>query len=173
MYGWRRAILKCINSIIITRIHTFFHVQVPAGSSAQEPGCFFHPRSIRMICVHGLSTEAKIGKILMLTGLVLGLAALLYLLLAGTLPFSTRFFPEHILRAGVMLIAVIKTVGLVCGVLALVMAGRGRFQLAGILAVIGSLLPPVDLILLLGGLFCLASREGRMETVPDASRKNT
>jgi hypothetical protein len=126
-----------------------------------------------MIRVHGLSTEAKIGKILILTGLVLGLAALLYLLFAGTLPFSTRFFPEHILRAGVMFIAVIKSAGLVCGVLALVMAGRERFQWAGILAVIGSLLPPLDLILLLGGLFCLASREGRMECPADLSRENT
>lgn len=172
MYGWRRAILKCINSIIITRIHTFLHVHAPAWSSAQGQGCFL-PRSIRMIRVHRLSTEAKIGKILMLAGLVLGLAALLYLLFAGTLPFSTRFFPEPILRAGVMLIAVMKSAGLICGVLALVMAEQERFQRAGILAVIGSLLPPLDLILLLGGLFCLASREGRMECPADLSRENT
>jgi hypothetical protein len=126
-----------------------------------------------MTGVHGLSTEAKIGKILMLAGIVLGLAALLYLLSAGTLPFSTRFFPEHILRAGVLVIAVAKAAGLVCGVLALVMAERERFQWAGILAVIGSLLPPLDLVLLLGGLFCLASREGRMENQSRLARENT
>ncbi len=126
-----------------------------------------------MIHLQGLSTEAKIGKILVLTGLVLGFAALLYLLLVGNLPFSTRFFPGHLLQAGVLLIAGIKSFGLVCGVLALIMAERQRFQWAGILAVIGSLLPPLDLIILIGGLFCLASREGRMETIPDVSGKNT
>jgi hypothetical protein len=49
---------------------------------------------------------------------------------------------------------------MVTGVVALYYANKKDFSRAGIFAVISCILPPLDLIMLIGGIFCLICREG-------------
>lgn len=118
-----------------------------------------------MFDLQGLSTEAKIGKILILVSLVLGILGLLGIVLG----FGYRaLFPMSFMRgiplfAGFLLIfsAVIKTLGLIVGYMALASTELKNYNRAGILAIISSLLPPLDLIMLIGGILCIISKEAK------------
>jgi hypothetical protein len=63
---------------------------------------------------------------------------------------------------------VLKLAGVVLGLLALHATGQNDFNRAGILAVIASVLPPLDLVMLIGGIFCLVSREANETRSPVA-----
>jgi hypothetical protein len=112
--------------------------------------------------MEGLSTEARIGELLLAIGIVLSFIALAYLILYGALPFSTRFFPIHLIAGGYLhAVALVKCAGILTAITGLFSARRRRFQKAGILAVIATLLPPIDIVVFLAGLLLLASPEGR------------
>ena len=111
--------------------------------------------------MEGLSTEAKIGEILLAIGVVLSFVALAYLILYGALPFSTRFFPAHLIAGNLLAVALVKCAGILTAITGLFSARRRRFQKAGILAVIATLLPPIDIVFFLAGLLLLISPEAR------------
>lgn len=118
-----------------------------------------------MLDVEGLSTEAKIGKILILVSLILGIVGILGLLVGfsfGAL-FPMRYMRGFPLFAGIFMIfvAVIKILGLIVGFIALSSTNTKNFNKAGMYAIISSLLPPLDLIMLIGGILCLISKEAK------------
>ncbi len=118
-----------------------------------------------MLDVEGLSTEAKIGKILILVSLILGIVGILGLLVGfsfGAL-FPMRYMRGFPLFAGIFMIfvAVIKILGLIVGFIALSSTNLKNFNKAGMYAIISSLLPPLDLIMLIGGILCLISKEAK------------
>lgn len=117
-----------------------------------------------MLNMEGLSAEAKIGKILVLVGVIIGILAIVLLGAIAVLTWTAGgvsglgialTMPRWIIVA----VLGLKTAGLIFGLLALVSAGRNDFSKAGIFAVISSILPPLDLVMLIGGIFCLISRE--------------
>lgn len=118
-----------------------------------------------MLDLHGLSAEAKIGKILILVSLILGLVGLLGIILG----FSFRaLYPFSFIRgiplfAGffLMLTTIVKIIGLLVGYMALASTNNKDFSKAGLYAIISSLLPPLDLIMLIGGIICLLSKEAK------------
>ena len=56
---------------------------------------------------------------------------------------------------------VVQIVGIVFNIFALLSAIRNLYRRAGVLAIIATILPPFNLISLLGGIFCLASKESK------------
>jgi len=57
--------------------------------------------------------------------------------------------------------AVIKILGLIVGYMSLASTELKNYNRAGILAIISSLLPPLDLIMLIGGILCIISKEAK------------
>jgi hypothetical protein len=118
-----------------------------------------------MLNIEGLSAEAKIGKILILVAVILSVLAVIFLSFLAVIVWTAgevhgfgimMALPKWIAIA----LLVLKTAGLAIGVISLYYAGKNDFSRAGIFAVISCILPPVDLIMLIGGIFCLISREG-------------
>ena len=117
-----------------------------------------------MLNIEGMSSEAKIGKILILVSVVLGILAVIIL---GAATILIR--PSGGLSGfGVMMvipfwilfsILALKIIGVTLGICALYYSGKNELTTAGILATISSVLPPLDLIMLIGGIFCLISKE--------------
>lgn len=118
-----------------------------------------------MLNMEGLSSEAKIGKILILVAIILGILIMLVLSAIG----AAIYYSGGIISALNMVLAIpllvivpvllVKLAGLVLGFLALHSTERGDYNRAGILAIIASVLPPLDLVMLVGGIFCLISKE--------------
>jgi hypothetical protein len=124
-----------------------------------------------MLNMEGLSAEAKIGKILVLVGVIISILAVIILsILAGIIWTAGDIYgfgvfmsiPRWIITA----LLGLKAAGLVAGILALYFAVRNDFSKAGIFGVISSILPPLDLIMLIGGIFCLISREANEVRIP-------
>ncbi|MCC7573569.1 MAG: hypothetical protein KO464_09345 [Candidatus Methanofastidiosum sp.] len=118
-----------------------------------------------MLDLEGLSTEAKIGKILILVSLILGIVGVFGMLVGfsfGAL-FPIRYMRGFPFLAGFFLVfaVVIKILGLVIGFMALSSANLKNFNKAGMYAIISSLLPPLDIIMLIGGILCLISKEAK------------
>lgn len=109
----------------------------------------------------GLSVEAKIGEIILAIGIVLSFIALFYLILYGNLPFSTRFFPAHFIGRFFPVLVLAKCAGIIIAIGSFIFAKRRSFQKAGLLAVVATLLPPIDLVFFLAGLIFLISPEAR------------
>jgi hypothetical protein len=96
-----------------------------------------------------MSSEAKIGKILILVSVVLGILAVIIL---GAATILIR--PSGGLSGfGVMMvipfwilfsILALKIIGVTLGIFALYYSGKNELTTAGILATISSVLPPVD-----------------------------
>ena len=59
------------------------------------------------------------------------------------------------------LIGLVEIVGLIAGIYAYKAAERNDYHNAGILAIVSSVLPPLQLIMLVGGILCLISREAK------------
>jgi len=58
-------------------------------------------------------------------------------------------------------IGLIEIAGLIAGIYAYKAAEQNDFHNAGILAIVASVLPPLQLITLVGGILCLVSREAK------------
>jgi hypothetical protein len=124
-----------------------------------------------MLNIEGMSSEAKIGKILILISVVLGILAVIIL---GAATVIIR--PSGGLNGlGIMMvipfwilvsILVLKIIGVTLGIIALYYSGKNQLSTAGILATISSVLPPIDLIMLIGGIFCLISKEANETPIP-------
>jgi hypothetical protein len=124
-----------------------------------------------MLNVEGISTEAKIGKILILVAIVLGLLVIIVLSVIAAIIYTAGSISGLGARMTIPLliiipILVLKVIGLIVGFFALFSTEKKDFNRAGILAIISSVLPPLDLIMLIGGIFCLVSREANQEKAP-------
>ena len=124
-----------------------------------------------MLNIEGLSSEAKIGKILILVALVIGLIVVIILSVITAIIYSVGSITGLGASMTIPLLIILpilglKVVGLIIGFFALVSTEKKDFNRAGILAVISSVLPPLDLIMLIGGIFCLVSKEANQERAP-------
>jgi hypothetical protein len=127
-----------------------------------------------MLNMEGLSSEAKIGKILILIGVIINILAVIMLGIVTWIIWTSgevlgfgisMIIPVWIITA----VMVFKIAGLLVGILALYYTGRNDFSKAGIFAVVSCILPPLDLIMLIGGIFCLVSREANEVRIPPRS----
>ena len=118
-----------------------------------------------------MSSEAKIGRILILVSVIIGIITVIILGSLVVLVWPSggmnvlgimMLIPLWILAA----LVILKLAGLALGITALYYTGKGELTMAGILAAVSSVLPPLDLIMLIGGIFCLISREANEPKVP-------
>ena len=124
-----------------------------------------------MLNVEGISTEAKIGKILILVAIVLGLLVIIVLSVIAAIIYTAGSISGLGASMTIPLLIIIpllvlKVIGLIIGFFALSSTEKKDFNRAGILAIISSVLPPLDLIMLIGGIFCLVSKEANQERAP-------
>lgn len=133
----------------------------------------------KMLNLEGISAEAKIGKILILVSLILGILFLLFLGVIGGIMYTAgSILAFNISMVIPLLILVplfaVKIAGLIMGFLALQAAENRNFSRAGIFAIISCVIPPLDLVMLIGGIFCLVSREANgQKTGEDYGQKET
>jgi ABC-type maltose transport system permease subunit len=111
-----------------------------------------------MVNLEGLSEKAKIGKILILVSLILGIIAIcaVYAIIALLPLFKDVPFLVLVILGG---LASIKVIGLIFGFFAYQAAERNDFNKAGMYAIISCALPPLDVIMVAGAIFCLISSE--------------
>lgn len=129
----------------------------------------------------GLSDSAMIGKALILASIVLAVVdILMYVLIAflgsvglHCMGFSSIFHesgvPEIWMEAWGLIAAIIIALdiaGLIVLIMALRMTCNRDFRNAGILALIASVLPPIRILALIGGILCLVSPEARNALSP-------
>jgi uncharacterized integral membrane protein len=124
-----------------------------------------------MLNIEGLSSEAKIGKILILVAIVIGLIIVIVLSAIAAIIYSVGSVSGLGASMTIPLLIIVpilglKVVGLIIGFFSLASTEKKDFNRAGILAIISSVLPPLDLILLIGGIFCLVSKEANLERAP-------
>lgn len=117
-----------------------------------------------MLNLDGVSSEARIGKILILVSIILGILFLLFLgVLGGIMYTAGSIFMLNISMSIPLLfiipLFIVKVAGLLIAFLALRYSEEGNYSRAGIFAIISCVLPPLDLVMLIGGIFCLISRE--------------
>jgi len=104
-----------------------------------------------------LSTQAEVGKILIIVDIILGAFGVLAVMAFGA--FLKFFMPLNFLYGLVGTWAVAAMAGLVLAYFAFREAERKDYHTAGIYALIASFLPPVRLITLAGAILCLLSPE--------------
>jgi fatty acid desaturase len=110
-----------------------------------------------MLTMEGISTEAKIGKILILIAIIFAIIQLIAIAVIGSVGFS--FFLPAWVGGIVLIVALVKVVGIIIGIIAFRSAEDGDYKKAGILAIIASLIPPLDIIMIIGGIVCLIAPE--------------
>jgi len=118
-----------------------------------------------------MSAEAKIGRILILVSVVIGILAVIMLgslvMLAWPSGGMNGFGIVMVIPVWILLsLILLKAAGLGLGVAALYYSRKNELTMAGILAAVSSVLPPLDLIMLIGGIFCLISREANEPKIP-------
>lgn len=108
-----------------------------------------------MLKLENLSNEAKAGKVIILIGAILQAISTIGGLLLGSFALMVLwgFF-------GGFLLILVKIAGLILGIGAYKSSDEKDFRSAGKFAIISSLLPPLDIIMLAGGILCLISKEG-------------
>jgi len=111
-----------------------------------------------------MSAEAKIGRILILVSVVIGILAIIILgslvMLAWPSGGMNGFGIMMVIPVWILIsLVLLKLAGLAIGITSLYYSGKNELTMAGILAAVSSVLPPLDLIMLIGGIFCLISRE--------------
>ncbi len=117
----------------------------------------------RLTSMTGLSTEAKIGKVVVLISIILSIIAIIVVLFVGTFALDMLLAMPGIWVTGIFVVALVKVIGVALGVLSLQMTTENRWKRAGIYALIASVVPPLDLLMLLGGIFFLTSPEARSQ----------
>lgn len=109
-----------------------------------------------------VGTKAKVGQILILISVILKVLGLLGIIASATVLGSALPILSVIpFGVGAMLagIAIVILIGITLGFLSLKSASEGDFHKAGVIGIIASLLPPLDIIMILGGILCLVSEE--------------
>lgn len=114
-----------------------------------------------MLSMEGISTEAKIGKVLIIIAVILGVIGMIVLAVFGS--FGLAAIIPAWLVGGIIILAIARVAGLVIGLTAFMSADDGDYSRAGILGIVASVIPPVDLIMLAGGIVCLISPEAKKQ----------
>jgi hypothetical protein len=114
--------------------------------------------------IEGLSTEAKIGKVVVLISIILSTIAIIFVIFIGTFALDMLLAIPGIWVTGIFVVALVKVIGVALGVLSLQMTAEKRWKRAGIYALIASVVPPLDLLMLLGGIFFLTSPEASSQS---------
>jgi len=114
-----------------------------------------------------LSSEAKIGKILILVGFILGIFGTIFSIIFGIIliAFSNSEFAQKSglsLFGGFYLVwGILMIVGTILAIFAYKSASNHDFHKAGIMGIVASLIPPLNIFILIGGILCLTSREAK------------
>lgn len=112
---------------------------------------------------------AKAGRILLLVGAIMGAIGAFFLILAGILLVvvgrnlvgdGDAAFPGTVVGAIYLVMGVVIAVGTVFGFLAYARAQRGDWHGAWVFGLVAALVPPLQVLPLLGAIFCLVSPEG-------------
>ena len=108
-----------------------------------------------------LSTEANVGRIFILIGFIVGFIGSIAMIIMGAamkslVPNLTSFFGVFYVILGVVML-----VGSVIGVFAFRAASNHEFRNAAILGIVSSIIPPLNIFTLVGGILCLTSREAK------------
>jgi len=116
-----------------------------------------------MFMLEGLSERAKIGKILIAASLII--RTVIVCVVVGILFLSPIFRNVStlvfVIFGGLVIIMICV---LLFGVYAFFASQRGDFNAAGMYALIGSALPPLDVVMAAGAIFCLISGEAANKT---------
>lgn len=103
-----------------------------------------------------LSGSAVAGRILILIGFIIGIFGL------GMMIFYSSIFSSVPVMATIFIVlGIIQIVGAVFGILAFILTLKKEFKRAGIFGIIASFLPPLNIVMLIGGILCLTSREAK------------
>ncbi len=117
-----------------------------------------------------LSTEASIGKLLILIGIILQVIAIASIFaLSAFSPWMGGMMNWMMgwgmyggaIGGAFSLIGLVQIAGLIAGIYAYREADRHNFNRAGYLAIVSSILPPLQIVMLIGGILIILSREGR------------
>jgi len=111
----------------------------------------------------GLSSEAKIGKIVLIVSLILSIIGVIVVILAGQLVAKMLQGLPGLFVAGLYMLALVKIAGIILGFFSLHSTTTGHWRRAGILSLVSCILPPLDLLMLVSGLFFLFSPEAKAE----------
>ncbi len=114
-----------------------------------------------MFELDGISTEAKVGKILLFIGLVLKIITVLSMFLFGSLYALWGFHVPQVVMMSAPVIAIVLLVGIAFGFISLRFADEGAMSRASIIALVGSVLPPVDVLYLVAGILFMVSKEAQ------------
>jgi hypothetical protein len=109
----------------------------------------------------GVSSEAKIGKIILIVSLILSIVAVILVILAGAMVAKVLQGVPGLFVQGLYILAIVKIGGIILGVISLHSTTVNRWRRAGIIALFSSILPPLDLLMLVSGLFFLFSPEAK------------
>ena len=108
-----------------------------------------------------LSTEAQVGKILVLIGIILGVIGLAVIFIAGTAGLLLIAGLPEIFAGLIYLVALVGVIGLVLPFLAYRKASEGRIHEAGVFALIAAFVPPLQLLPLIASILLLVSPEAK------------
>ena len=111
----------------------------------------------------GLSSEAKIGKIVLIVSLILSILGVIIIILAGRLVAKVLQGLPGLFVAGLYILALVKIAGIILGFFSLHSTTTAHWRRAGIIALVSCILPPLDLLMLVSGLFFLFSPEAKTE----------
>lgn len=114
----------------------------------------------------GLSSEASVGRILVLVGVfVAAFTALMMLGMAGLMGYVTAVgggppLPALIPLGVILFMGLLGIAGIAVGLAAFLKAPHAAWT-AGILGIVAAVLPPTNLFSLIGGILLLVSPEGK------------
>ena len=108
------------------------------------------------------STKAKIGKILILIGIIFGAISMIPIFLLSFSGGSYSYFFIELSRVPAIIFCIIELIGILIGIYAYNSTLVRDFRKASILAIISSFLPPMNIFMLLGGILFLASEEFKL-----------
>ena len=109
-----------------------------------------------------ISTEASVGKIFILIGFILGFIGSLIMIVMGA-ALGIFIKQEMMMFVGILylVLGIIMAVGSLIGVFAFKAASNNDFHKAGILGIVSSVIPPLNIFTLVGGILCIASKESK------------
>jgi len=106
-----------------------------------------------------LSSEANIGKLILLLGVILSSISIIFFFIIGI--FFLKFVHPSLFSIFIFFAVLSRIFGIVFGLFAYNSCLKGDFYKAGILGIVASLLSFVDLIFLVGAILCLLSKEAK------------
>ena len=113
-----------------------------------------------------LSTEANIGKVLVIIAVIIGIITTVITIFMGVfgMGFGMHMFSFGIprfLSSMMLVLGTVKIAGIVLGVYSYKSIEKKDVHQAGIYALVASFLPPLDIIMLIGAILLLISKEAK------------